>query len=55
MSIVFGWLLLVVSLAHYSGSGLFKGVVGALAVYALSFGVLGQPYSFEYLQCTDDM
>ncbi|KAE9400200.1 hypothetical protein BT96DRAFT_881478 [Gymnopus androsaceus JB14] len=41
MSIVFGWLLLVVSLAHYSGSGLFKGVVGALAVYALSFGVLG--------------
>ncbi|KAJ3734330.1 hypothetical protein DFJ43DRAFT_1064749 [Lentinula guzmanii] len=40
-SIVLGWLLLVISLAHYSDSGIFRGVVGASAVYALSFGLLG--------------
>ncbi|KAJ3752839.1 hypothetical protein EV360DRAFT_54509 [Lentinula raphanica] len=40
-SIVLGWLLLVVSLAQYSNSGIFRGVVGASAVYALSFGLLG--------------
>ncbi|KAH7873735.1 uncharacterized protein C8R40DRAFT_354222 [Lentinula edodes] len=40
-SIVLGWLLLVMSLAHFSDSGIFRGVVGASSVYALSFGLLG--------------
>ncbi|KAJ4477227.1 hypothetical protein J3R30DRAFT_191801 [Lentinula aciculospora] len=40
-SIVLGWLLLVISLTHYTNSGIFGGVVGASAVYALSFGLLG--------------
>ncbi|KAF9043655.1 hypothetical protein BDP27DRAFT_1347014 [Rhodocollybia butyracea] len=40
-SIVLGWLLLVVSLVQYASSGLFRGVIGASAVYALSFGLLG--------------
>ncbi|KAJ3876500.1 hypothetical protein F5051DRAFT_411310 [Lentinula edodes] len=40
-SIVLGWLLLVMSLAHFSNSGIFRGVVGASSVYALSFGLLG--------------
>ncbi|KIK63049.1 hypothetical protein GYMLUDRAFT_163379 [Collybiopsis luxurians FD-317 M1] len=38
-SIVLGWLLLVLVLAH--NTSVFKGVVGASAVYSLSFGLLG--------------
>ncbi|THV07414.1 hypothetical protein K435DRAFT_643451 [Dendrothele bispora CBS 962.96] len=40
-SIVVGWLLLVVSLGQYTSLGYLKSVVGASAIYALTFGLLG--------------
>lgn len=53
-SIVFGWLLTVGSLT-YAGSGIFKGVVGASAVFALAFGILGQSRHIDCWEFTDDL
>ncbi|PBK75642.1 hypothetical protein ARMSODRAFT_399815 [Armillaria solidipes] len=40
-SIVGGWLLLVVTLGHWSGLGYLKAIVAASGLYMLTFGVLG--------------
>lgn len=40
-SIVFGWLLTVITLGQWSSLGYVKGVIGVSAVYALTFGLLG--------------
>jgi len=40
-SIVVGWSLLAITLGHYSGLGYLKGIAGAGAVYALTFGLMG--------------
>ncbi|KAF9468097.1 hypothetical protein BDZ94DRAFT_1247174 [Collybia nuda] len=40
-TIVIGWLLLVLTLGHWSSLGYVKGVIGVCAVYALTFGLLG--------------
>jgi len=40
-SIVVGWLLLVMILGQWSNLGYGEGVIGASAIYALTFGLLG--------------
>ncbi|KAF9267776.1 hypothetical protein L218DRAFT_893888 [Marasmius fiardii PR-910] len=40
-TIISGWLLLAMTLWHYSESGFLRSVLGACAVYALTFGLLG--------------
>ncbi|KAK0500481.1 hypothetical protein EDD18DRAFT_830282 [Armillaria luteobubalina] len=40
-SIVGGWLLLVVTLGHWSGLGYLKAIVAASGLYMFTFGVLG--------------
>ncbi|KAG7451153.1 uncharacterized protein BT62DRAFT_883848 [Guyanagaster necrorhizus] len=40
-SIVGGWLLLVVTLGHWSGLGYPKAIVAASGLYMLTFGILG--------------
>ncbi|KAI3614924.1 hypothetical protein WG66_017011 [Moniliophthora roreri] len=40
-SIISGWLLLLLTLWQYSSSGFLPSLLGACAVYALTFGLLG--------------